>query len=380
MTTTPSNSKASASQAAKPGQRASQVAAKSSAVEPRVFELNELVNGQSADTFALLAAKDEAKTKDGKPYFRVTFKDAKRSVVSMIWSDHELFKSCLDWVVGGFFKLRCKYEETSFGPQVSVDRIRAVVDADREQGFDPDRFFEVSRFDRDEMFAELRGLVEQHISERAVQELVLLLLDENANAIKQHAAAARNHHAFVGGYLEHTLSVTRTAVFLADKYAAYYTKMQPPLSKTLVVAGAVLHDIGKMYELEFKDGAWAYTPEGRLVGHILMGRDMVRAAALRVAAIDAETLLRIEHMIISHQNLPEWGSPIAPHTPEALLVHYADDIDAKFHELATELETSWPAGTEFTTRNNPLRRYIFVGLNGSTSARDATDDSGDRRE
>jgi 3'-5' exoribonuclease len=322
-----------------------------------------MVNGQFGDTYGLLAAKDEAKTRDGKPYFRVTFKDAKRSAVSMIWSDHELFAPCQNWVIGQFFKLRCKFEESSFGAQLDIDRIREVVDADRDHGFDPDRFYAVSRFDRDEMFAELRAIVEEHATEPAVQELILLMLNENAEPIKQHSAAARNHHAFVGGYLEHTLSVTRTALYLADKYKAYYPDMKPPLSKSLVIAGAVLHDIGKLYELEFKDEGWVYTAKGRLVGHILIGRDMVREASARVASMDEETQLRIEHMVISHQNLPEWGSPIAPHTPEALLVHYCDDMDAKFHELAMQLEMTWPADAEFTSRKNPLRRQIFLGLN-----------------
>jgi 3'-5' exoribonuclease len=332
-------------------------------VEARIVSLRDLVNGQSADTFGLLGAKDENKTRDGKPYYRVTFKDAKRSVVSMIWSDHALFESCKTWEIGGFFKLRCTYEESSFGSQVDIDRIRPVVDADRSQGFDPDQFFAVSRYDRDEMFDELRGIVLEHATDPAVQALILLMLDENCDQIKQHAAASRNHHAFVGGYLEHTLSVTRTALYLADKYTAYYTEMKPPLSKSLVIAGAVLHDIGKLQELAFKDEGWVYTAQGRLVGHILMGRDMVREAATRVELMDADTLLRIEHMVISHQNLPEWGSPIAPHTPEALLVHYSDDIDAKFHELAMQLETNWPDDAEFTSRKNPLRRSIFLGLN-----------------
>jgi 3'-5' exoribonuclease len=338
---------------------------KQTPVEAQIVSLRDLVNGQSADTFGLLAAKEEAKTRDGKPYFRVTFKDARRSVVSMIWSDHALFEACKTWEIGGFFKLRCKYEESSFGSQVEIDRIREVVDTDRDHGFDPDQFFAVSRYDRDEMFDELRGIVVEHATDPVVQELILLMLDENCDQIKQHAAASRNHHAFVGGYLEHTLSVTRTALYLADKYSAYYTEMKPPLSKSLVIAGGVLHDIGKLHELEFKDEGWVYTAQGRLVGHILMGRDMVREAASRVESMDADTQLRIEHMVISHQNLPEWGSPIAPHTPEALLVHYADDIDAKFHELAMQLETNWPDDAEFTSRKNPLRRSIFLGLNES---------------
>jgi 3'-5' exoribonuclease len=328
-----------------------------------LVRLSEMTPGQSADTFVVLASKDEAKTRDGKPYFRVAFRDSQRSATAMIWSDHGLFPDCNEnWAVGDFYKVRCKYEDTQFGPQIVIDRIRPINEGDREQGFNPDDFFATTKYDREEMFAELLSIVETQISELPLQRLVLELLNDNADAVKHHGAAARNHHAFIGGYLEHTLSVVRTAVFLADKYAAYYTEMKPALSKSLVVAGAVLHDIGKVEELRFRGAGWEYTPRGRLVGHIMIGRDLMLKKAESIEDISPETVLRLEHIIISHQGIPEWGSPVSPSTPEALIVHHADDLDAKYHELAMQLVQDWPAGSEFTTHNNPLRRKIFIGL------------------
>lgn len=332
-------------------------------MEPNIVKLSEMTAGQSADTFALLGAKEQARTRDDKPYYRVTFKDAKRSAVAMIWADHALFSECeLTWKPGTFYKIRCRYQENSFGSQIEIDRLRPVTDADRQQGFSPDDFFAKTRFNREEMFAELVSLAQTHITELPVQRLVVELLTDNAEQIKQHSAAAQNHHAFIGGYLEHTLSVVRTAVFLADKYRAYYTEMQPPLSKSLIVAGAVLHDIGKLYELALKPDGWQFTAPGRLIGHILIGRDMVRAKAATISDLAPNTALHLEHIILSHQNLPEWGSPVAPHTPEALLVHFADDIDAKFHQVAVHYESRWPAEAEFTNRNNVLKRSFFLGL------------------
>lgn len=332
-------------------------------MEPNIVKLSEMTAGQSADTFALLGAKEQARTRDDKPYYRVTFKDAKRSAVSMIWADHALFSECeLNWKPGTFFKIRCRYQENSFGSQIEIDRLRPVTDADRQQGFSPDDFFAKTRFNREEMFAELVSLAQTHITELPLQRLVVELLMDNAEQVQRHSAAAQNHHAFIGGYLEHTLSVVRTAVFLADKYCAYYTEMQPPLSKSLIVAGAVLHDIGKLYELALKPDGWQFTAQGRLIGHILIGRDMVRAKAATIPDLSTNTALHLEHIILSHQNLPEWGSPVAPHTPEALLVHFADDIDAKFHQVAVHYEARWPADAEFTNRNNVLKRSFFLGL------------------
>lgn len=328
-----------------------------------IIRLSEMKPGQSGDLFAVLASRDQAQTKDGKPYYRVAFRDSDRSATAMIWSDHGLFPDCDEnWKVGDFYKIRGRYTENQYGSNLEVERIRPVEEADREQGFSEGDFFAKSRYEAEEMFQELVGLAEVHIAEKPLLRLVTELLTEHETTIKHHAAAARNHHAFISGYLEHTLSVTRTAVFLADKYIAYYTDMQPPLSKSLVVAGAILHDIGKVEELRFKPEGWEYTPRGRLVGHIFIGRDLALNKAAEIDDIDPETVLRLEHIIISHQGIPEWGSPVSPSTPEAMLVHYADDVDAKFHELAVQLEQEANPGTEFTDRRNPLRRPIFRGL------------------
>lgn len=328
-----------------------------------ITRLSELTPGDQADCFALLASKDKGQTRDGKPFYRVGFRDQLRTVTCMVWSDTGWYADCdTKWQVGEFFKLRCSYFENQYGSQIEIDRIRIVEANDREQGFDPAEFYERSRFDTDEMFAELRQIAQEHISDGPLQRLVLALLEDHAELIPRMSAATRNHHSFTGGYLEHVLSVTRTAVFLADKYRAYYTELNPPLSKSLVVAGAILHDIGKTIELEHRPTGSEYTAPGRLIGHILLGRDLVRDKARELGDLPAETLLRLEHIIVAHQNLPEWGSPVAPHTPEAFLVHMADDIDAKMNMMVNILTAPRPAEEVFTGRNNPLGRRLYGGV------------------
>lgn len=330
---------------------------------PTIVALSDLVAGEQGDCFVLLAAKERSQTRDGKPYYRVNFRDSKRTATCMIWSDTGWFADCESkWTVGEFYKLRCTYSENSYGPQIEIDRIRPVDPADRQQGFNPDAFYDHTRFDTAEMFAEMLQIAEDHITEVPLRELVTGLLEEHADLIKRMSAASRNHHAFIGGYLEHVLSVTRTAVYLADKYSAYYPDLQPPLSKSLVVAGAMLHDIGKSLELDHQPAGAEYTPAGRLIGHILLGRDMVREAGRKLPDLNPETLLRLEHIIVSHHNLPEWGSPVAPHTPEALLVSIADDADAKFNMMARSLAAPLQPGEQFSSRDNPLRRQVFRGL------------------
>ena len=339
--------------------------------EPRLVLLSELEAGQSGDCFVLLTQKEAARTRDGKPFYRTAFRDLQRTVTSMIWSDGTWFEDCdRRWSVGEFYKVRGRYFENQFGPQFELEKIRPVEEADRQAGFDPAAFHPRSRFDTEQMLGDLLRLAEDHIADLPLRRLVIGILTERRDQLLEMAAAVHHHHAFRGGFLEHVLSVTRTAIYLADKYREQYPRLNPPLSKPLVVAGAILHDIGKTLELAQRPGGAEFTPTGRLIGHIVLGRDLVRAAAARDPEFDAEILLRLEHLILAHQAVPEWGSPVSPSTPEALLVHYADDIDAKFQMVVMALDSeSTPGNEEFTSRDNPLKRRIFRGL--STPGGDA---------
>lgn len=330
-----------------------------------IVSLDQMRAGQEADLFALLTAKEELTTRDGKPYCKVTFRGVGREVSFPLWSDTAWFEECRTrWQPGACYKLRAVYRETSYGPQLEIRKIRETLPADADDGFDPDAFRPRSRFDAQAMFDELRAIAGQRIADPSLQALVVGLLDEHREALLKLPAATRNHHCFVGGYLEHVLSVTRTVVALADKYDDYYPDLQPRLNKGLAIAGALLHDIGKLREIGWQPAEAAYTPAGTLVGHILQGRDMVREAAAVAAAegraLDDETLLRLEHVIISHQRLPEWGSPKPPMTPEALLVHYADDLDAKYHMMYVALRDDATPGA-LTSKKNQLYQQVYRG-------------------
>jgi len=322
--------------------------------------LSELVPGQDADFFALLSSKEQLTTKDGKPYFKVAFRDAGREVSFPIWSDSPLAVPCRDeWTVGDFFKIRAVYRETSYGPQLDIQKIRTVVNEDRDDGFDPAICVASTRFDVDEMFAELTELVEETIRDADVAALVISLLRSNEEIIKTLPAATHNHHAHRGGFLEHVLSVTKTCAYFAEKYAAMYPDLNPPLDGDLVVAGGALHDIGKIRELSATPVGAEYTAAGTLIGHVLQGRDMLREAAAE-CSIDPEKLLRLEHVIVAHQRLPEWGAPKPPMTPEALLVHYADDADAKLQMMVAALVEDAGEGP-VTSSRNARRQRLYRG-------------------
>ena len=327
-----------------------------------IVQLSEMTSGQEADLFLMMTAKEELTTKNGKPYFKVAFRDGSREVGFPIWGDSPWAADCQQaWTPGTFYKVRAVFRESNYGPQLEIRKIREATDADTADGFDPSMCQPHSRFDPPMMFDELTAIAEHEIADPALQSLVLSILQSNHEVLLSHAAARHNHHAYVAGLLEHTLSVTRTCIYLAEKYIEYYPDMRPPLDHGLVVAGAISHDLGKIRELDQQPQGAAYTAEGALIGHILMGRDIVRDAAAEMESPpDAETMLRLEHLILAHQRLPEWGSPKPPMTPEALIVHYADDLDAKFHMMVKVLEEDNNPGP-LTSRKNVLYQQVFRG-------------------
>jgi len=325
-----------------------------------IVALSEMQPDQEGDFFALLSGKEQLTTKNGKPYFRVTFRDGRKEVTFPVWGDSPWAADCREqWTPGRFYKLRAAYRETQYGPQLDIRRIREATDADKADGFDAAAMVPGSRFSPEAMFDELFALAGERIEAVPLAELVVQLLQGNREALLRAPAARHNHHAYTGGLLEHTLSVTRTCIFLAEKYTEHYPDMQPPLDKDLVVAGAILHDLGKLRELDGQLHDTTYTAEGTLIGHLLLGRDMVRESPA-AAKIDLQTRLRLEHLIIAHQRLPEWGSPKPPMTPESLLVHYADDIDAKFSMMYAILRDDVTPGP-FTSRRNVLGQHVFRG-------------------
>ena len=329
-----------------------------------ILRLSELLPGQEADVFVLMTAKEQLTTRDGKPYFRVGFRDADREVAFPIWDNAPWAAECRDrWQPGAFYKVRAVYRETNFGPQLEIRKIRETVEADAADGFDPTMCMPRSRFNPEEMLGRLLAIVRERIDHAPLRCLVESILAANRAVLLAYPAARHNHHAYAAGLLEHTLSVTQTAVYLADKYAEYYPDMRPPLDKGMVVAGAVLHDIGKIRELRQEPEGATYTAEGGLIGHMLLGRDIVREAAAAMppdARPDPERLLRLVHLVIAHQRLPEWGSPKPPMTPEALLIHYCDDVDAKFHMMYAILRNDANPGP-LTSKKNVLMQQVYRG-------------------
>jgi 3'-5' exoribonuclease len=278
----------------------------------------------------------------------------------MIWADSPWHEACArQWREGRCFRLQAVYgEHGRFGPQVEIHQIREVVASDGNDGFDPADLVAHSRFDPPAMLADLMALVQDGIGDLPLRCLVQRLLERHQAAFLRLPATPRHFYPFAGGLLEHTLSVARTCLHLADYYAQRYPNLRPPLNRDLIVAGAILHDIGRVAELDDNLAAVHPTVDGRLFGHLLLGRDLIREAARGVEGLDADLLRRLEHIVVAHLALPAWGSLRLPLIPECLVIHHADDLDAKM-EMYVRCLTAEADEGDFTARDPILGRRLY---------------------
>jgi 3'-5' exoribonuclease len=330
--------------------------------KPPLVRLCDLASGQAGDFFVLLAERAKAATREGKPYYQCKFRDAKRHATFMVWQDSGWFEECgQNWHEGGFYKVRGVFRESQrYGPQLEILQIRPVQKSDDADGFDPGGLVDRSRFDSDAMLDELRSLTAKQLTDEPLRRLVLAILERHGEALKRLPATRDRFYTFAGGLLEHILSVTHTCIDLVEIYSTRYPELKPPLNRNLVIAGAILHDIGRVLEFGSEPINPQPTVPGRLLGHLLLGRDLVRDTAREVADLNPELVQLLEHVIVTHLALPEWGSPRLPLVPEVLVVHHADDLDAKMEMYVRCLARDKEPGP-FTARDPGLGKQLLKG-------------------
>ncbi|MBR6478547.1 MAG: HD domain-containing protein [Lachnospiraceae bacterium] len=278
--------------------------------------LNELKEGDRVSDVYLCKHKASAVTKNGKNYDNVILQDKTGTIDAKVWDPNSpgiAEYDALDYieVVG---------EVNSFmgSLQVNIKRVRVC----REGEYDPANYLPVSEKSIDGMFTELLGII-QTIQNPYLKQLLesFFVQDQDfVKAFQKSSAAKAVHHGFVGGLLEHTLSVTK----LCDYYCGAY----PTLKRDLLLTAAMCHDIGKVKELSafpMND----YTDDGQFLGHIVMGSQMVGEKAAQIPEFPHQLLIQVQHCILAHHGKYEYGSPKLPALMEAVALNYADDTDAK---------------------------------------------------
>lgn len=259
----------------------------------------------------------------GGAYLRVSLVDRTGSLTAMVWDDVEAILEAL--TEGGYARVRGEVETWREDLQLKI------TGAERwTESVDPADFLRRGPIPGEVSMAGIRQLAAS-ITDRWIARLVRSFLDDEAltAAFAAAPAAKVNHHAYVGGLAEHTLSVMR----LCDAAAAHYGD----IDRDLLIAGAFLHDIGKTVEIAVEPG-FPYTEEGTLLGHIPLGYAMVRERIASIAGFPKEIATDLGHLVLSHQGELEWGSPVQPRTAEALVLHFVDNLDSKVATARTHLE------------------------------------------
>lgn len=326
-----------------------------------IAELCQLTEGQEADFFAMLADKTVRHTKEGLPFLKLVFCDYRRQVSSVLWTDHPLFKTCSDHCSKGqYYKLRAVYQTGRYGPQLGLRKIRATLESDVLDGFDPARCRPASRINADILFEEVQTLARQQIGKGPLQNLIVRIFKEWREVLYETPGSRKKHHAYYGGLLEHTLSVARIAAFLADHYQAHYPETKRIFSKPLTIAGAILHDIGKVKELDGRQLLPQKTLEGSLIGHPILGRDIIRQFGPLVE-LDSNVQLQLEHIILAHPRFPEHHAPQVPMSLEAIIVHEADYCDCMFASSLQILNQDDSTGI-LTREESSMGAGLFKGM------------------
>jgi 3'-5' exoribonuclease len=335
-----------------------------SRTRPPLLPLHAIPPGEMADCFALLTERTKSQTREGKPFYTCRFRDNQRVATCMVWGDGTWFNACdRDWQESQCYKLRVVYgEHEKYGGQIELHNIRLVNETDQKEGFDLSKLVPSSRFQPSAMLQELLTLARGEIHDEPLRRLVVTLLERHGAKL-QVLPASDKFFPFCGGWLEHVHSVARNCLHLTDHYLAHYPDAAGQLNRDLVIAGALLHDIGRVVEYGEEPVAPQPTVPGKLFGHLILGRDLVHAAAQELGDVNPQTLQLLEHLVLTHLALPEWGSPRLPLIPEALILHHADDLDAKL-EMYLRCLTRDQGPGPFTARDPVLGKGLLKRTRG----------------
>jgi 3'-5' exoribonuclease len=283
------------------------------------------------DAYFLLLSKQTRSSKTNKPYLNLILSDKTGQLEGRVWdpTDPRIAK---DVNRGDIVKARGSVARFDDRLQMKVEQLRRATLSEVEKS----DLMPATKYDVNELWREMMDLVEG-FTEPNLKLLLTTLLSkpELAQAYREAPAARQLHHAWLGGLLEHVVSLLR----LADRVVPHY----PILHRDLVLTGVILHDIGKVRELAW-DVGFEYTVEGTLLGHIQIGTELVEKTIEDLPGFPSRLRTLVVHMILSHHGKLEFGSPKLPMIPEALVLNFLDDLDAKMQAMASEFEKSGREG------------------------------------
>jgi 3'-5' exoribonuclease len=305
--------------------------------------ISELHEGETFVEFYLCKQKQTMKSKAGKTYLSLTLGDKTGSVSGKVW---DLNRNIQAFEEGDFIKIEATVVVFNNDLQLNIKKIRRAMDGE----YDPAEYIPATEKDIEELYNTLTGLIAS-VSDKYIKQLltnVFINNSEIANEFKVHTAAKTMHHNYLGGLLEHTISVAQLCDFMSKHYDG--------VNRDMLIGCALLHDISKLYELsEFP--SIDYTDDGELLGHIVMGAEFIGKEADRIEGFPHKLRSLMQHCILAHHGEFEYGSPKLPKTIEAFILHAADDTDAKVKMYETAIKENKNTGS-WVGYNKMLQRNI----------------------
>ena len=292
----------------------------------------------------VVASKQAKPKKSGELYLALTLSDRTGHIEAKMWDnvpDHiDLFEQ------DDFIKVRGLINKFNGRFQLTLHKLRSMADSEVEF----DDYLPRTNKNIDELWQTAAGFIESFQNPHLKALIKAFMNDPQIERAYKNAPAAKSlHHAYIGGLLDHVVSLFR----LCDLACRNYQAM---IDRDLLLAGAFLHDIGKVHELAFSR-TFAYTTRGQLLGHMIIELEMLHEKIAQVPGFPADLKTLLEHLIISHHGKYEFGSPKMPMFPEALMLHYLDDLDSKMESMRSHFERE--PDSEWTSYNPSLERPLL---------------------
>jgi 3'-5' exoribonuclease len=293
----------------------------------------------------LVKDKIAAMAKNGKPYMNLKLMDKSGDIEAKVWDNVDLLSASFD--KDDFISVRGKATVYLGKMQLVIAELARVPESE----VDLADYLPKTARDIAEMEGELAAIVAT-IQDRHLRRLMVSFLeDDGFMAGYRTAPAAKGmHHVYIGGLIEHSLSVAR----LVDAILPHYA----PLNRDLLVTGALLHDLGKVREMAFYR-SFDYTDEGKLIGHITIGVEMLHEKIVDIPGFPADTAMLLKHMILSHHGQYEYGSPKRPKTLEATILNYLDDLDSKINGIRTHIGKEPESLSRWSSYHRLYDRYFY---------------------
>jgi 3'-5' exoribonuclease len=307
---------------------------------------------QAVVAFFAVTSKQLRSRKDGGQYMAVTLGDRTGQIESRMWDNFADVAPGFE--EGDVVKVRAEVCRFNGRFQLNLEKLRRATPDE----FELADYVPQTRKDVQELWSTLVRAVDS-FSDVWLQALVRSFLDDAAiaEAFREAPAAKTLHHAWLGGLLEHVVSLMGICELAAQHY--------PEIHRDLLLTGVILHDIGKLEELRWGT-SFDYTLEGQLVGHITIGIGMIEKKLATLPGFPPELRMLVEHMVLSHHGKLEFGSPKLPMIPEAVLLHYLDDLDAKMHTMRSEFERQEAQGGQAGEMTDWVRSMDRPLLNTAT--------------